>query len=421
MIAALRRRLALLLSGVLAVVIACTTLAALIVSERQAEKNAWTRLEVQAQSLAQDVRMSSILRTSELAKIETGNGLILSIQDEGGPIAFRGGWQPETDRETLLFRALSSAPDDGGDWNGTVMGDHGERYLAALRRINDYRNVRTVVVLQDMREADAQRDVQRLLYAGIALLALAVIALFCWFFTGWATQPIREAHAKQNQFVSAASHELRTPMQVIRINAEALKLNPPDQTPFVEQILKELTHMSRLSEDLLLLTAAPDPMAARGDPVEVDELVRSAAQCHAAAAQQKGICLSVEDSARQLALVEGNEALLQRAVNVLVDNAVCYTQAGGHVTIRAERRGREIAIVVEDDGPGIAAEHRARIFERFYRAEKSRADRAHSGLGLSVAQSIVRSHGGRLLYGPVAPHGSRFSIILPRAGDEMGR
>ena len=121
------------------------------------------------------------------------------------------------------------------------------------------------------------------------VLALAVIALFCWFFTGWATQPIREAHAKQNQFVSAASHELRTPMQVIRINAEALKLNPPDQTPFVEQILKELTHMSRLSEDLLLLTAAPDPMAARGDPVEVDELVRSAAQCHAAAAQQKDV------------------------------------------------------------------------------------------------------------------------------------
>lgn len=412
MIAALRRKLALLLAGVLSAVILCTALAALIVSERQMEESEWVRLTAQAERVAQDVRVGSVLQASELGKMEAAGGLVVSIADGGGPIPFRGGWRTATDRDVLISRALAAAEGADGGWQGAVVGEHGERYLAAVRFLNDYRNARTVVVLRDMREADAQRRVQRLLYAGIALAALAVVALFCWFFTGRAVRPIREAHETQNRFVSAASHELRTPLQVIRFNAEALRLEPPDPTPFVEQILKELMHMGRLSDDLLLLTAAPERME-RGGPVEAGALIQRAAECHAAAAAQKGVQLHAARPEGTLPLVEGSEAMLQRAVNVLVDNAVCYTPAGGHVKISVQRQGRSVALIVEDDGPGIASEHRAHIFERFYRIEKSRTDRAHSGLGLSVARSIAASHGGKVTYDPVKPHGSRFSIVLP--------
>lgn len=411
MIAALRRKLALLLTGVLSAVILCTALAALIVSERQMEESEWVRLMAQVERVAQDVRIGNVLQASELGKMEAAGGLVISIADGGGPIPFRGGWQTPTEREILISRALEAAEGADGDWQGTVTGEHGERYLAAVCFLNDYRNARTVVVLRDMREADAQRRVQRLLYAAIALSALAVIALFCWFFTGRAVRPIREAHETQNRFVSAASHELRTPLQVIRFNAEALRLEPPDPTPFVEQILKELMHMGRLSDDLLLLTAAPERME-RGGPVEAGALIQRAAECHAAAAAQKGVQLHAARPEGTLPLVEGSEAMLQRAVNVLVDNAVCYTPAGGHVKLSAQRQGRSVALIVEDDGPGIAPEHRAHIFERFYRIEKSRTDRVHSGLGLSVARSIAASHGGKVTYDPVKPHGSRFSIVL---------
>ena len=252
MIAALRRKLALLLTGVLSAVVLCTALAALIVSERQMEESEWVRLMAQVERVAQDVRIGNVLQASELGKMEAADGLR----------HLHCGWR----RAHPLPRRLADADGEGdpglartggcggadGGWQGTVTGEHGERYLAAACFLNDYRNARTVVVLRDMREADAQRRVQRLLYAGIALAALAVIALFCWFFTGRAVRPIREAHETQNRFVSAASHELRTPLQVIRFNAEALKLEPPDPTPFIGQILKELTHMGRLSEDLLL-------------------------------------------------------------------------------------------------------------------------------------------------------------------------
>ena len=414
MIPALRRKLALLLAGVLCTVILCTALAALILSERQTDGREWARLMAQVERVAQEVRVGSVIRTSELAKTEAAGRLIISIADGGGPIPFRGGWQTPTEREILISRALEAAEGADGDWQGAVTGEHGERYLAAVCFLNDYRNARTVAVLRDMREADAQRRVQRLLYAGIALTAMTVVALFCWFFTGRAVGPIQEAHEKQNQFVSAASHELRTPLQVIRFNAEALKLAPPDAAPFLDQILKELTHMSKLSEDLLLLTAAPEGMA-KGNPIEPGTLLHRAVQCHAAPAAQKGVQLSAAPPEEALPLIEGNEAMLQRAVNALVDNAVCYTPAGGHVKLCAARLGREVALIVEDDGPGIAPEHRERIFERFYRVEKSRTDRAHSGLGLSVACSIAASHGGKVTYTPVQPHGSRFCIALPCA------
>lgn len=148
-------------------------------------------------------------------------------------------------------------------------------------------------------------------------------------------QPIKEAHEQQNQFVSAASHDLRTPLQVIRVNAEALKLNPPDRGRFIDRIFKELTHVSNLSEDLLTLTTAPDDSAAQGNPVEISDLVNNAVDYYKGTAVQKGISLSSRLPAEALPLIEGNESMLQKALNILVDNAVCYTPAGGHITVEA--------------------------------------------------------------------------------------
>ena len=105
--------------------------------------------------------------------------------------------------------------------------------------------------------------------------------------------------------------------------------------------------------------------------------------------------------------------MLQKALNILVDNAVCYTPAGGHVTVEASLQSRNVIIAVQDDGPGVAPEHQSRIFDRFYRADKNRTDRTHSGLGLSVAKKVIDDHGGELTYKAATPHGSVLSIILP--------
>ena len=115
-----------------------------------------------------------------------------------------------------------------------------------------------------------------------------------------------------------------------------------------------------------------------------------------------------------LPLVEGSEAMLQRAVNVLVDNAVCYTPAGGHVRIIRGAAGARTSRSASRTTAPASPRNTARAFSSASTAQKKAAQTAaHSGLGLSVARSIAASHGGKVTYDPVKPHGSRFSIVLP--------
>ena len=141
--------------------------------------------------------------------------------------------------------------------------------------------------------------------------------------------------------------------------------------------------------------------------------MNNAVDYYRGAAVQKGISLSSSLPAEALTLIEDNEAMLQKALNILVDNAVCYTPTGGHITVEASLQSRNVIIAVQDDGPGVAPEHQSRIFDRFYRADKNRTDRAHSGLGLSIAKKVIADHGGELTYITVTPHGSVFIISLP--------
>ena len=413
MIHTLRKRLSLLMISVITAVLLCAAVLVLILSERMFNENERSRLNIQADQLAQTVKINELLQTSQLAKLEVSNGLIISIWDEGGPIPFRGGWQPASDRDKLISQAVEQVSDNAERWDGTIRGERGERYLATVRRVSNYRFIRTVVMLQDEQNADAQRAGQRWKYAAIAIFVFILIAYLCWHFTGKMIQPIKEAHEQQNQFVSAASHDLRTPLQVIRVNTEALKLNPPDRDRFIDRILKELTHVSNLSEDLLTLTTAPDDNATQGNPVEISDLVNNAVEYYKGAAAQKEISLSSSLPAEPLPLIEGNEAMLQRALNILIDNAICYTPAGGHIAVDVSLQAKKVTIAVRDDGPGIPFEHQSRIFDRFYQVDKSRTERAHSGLGLSIAKKVVTDHAGQLIYKEATPNGSIFIMILP--------
>ena len=178
-------------------------------------------------------------------------------------------------------------------------------------------------------------------------------------------KPIKESHEQQNQFVSATSYDLSTPLQVRRFNAEVLKLKPPDRDRYIDRILKELTHVSNLSEDLHTLTTAPDDSAAQGNPVEISSLVNNAVDYYKDDIRKERDFIIIQTSRRSAPLIEGNEAMLEKALNILVDNTVCYTPAGGHITVEASLQSWNVIIVVQDDGPGVAPEHQSRIFDRF--------------------------------------------------------
>lgn len=423
MINSLHKRLAVLLILAITLALLGASGAALWVSEYQLTLREQAAFLAKLDLLTQDVRMERSVSNAQLAKSETADRLVLSIYDNGRPIFFRGGWQPVTPRKDLLGRVKREAQRAGvsiGDattdarYVGELRGDLGERYLAAVQVIGGYRSQRAVMMLMDMRIQDAQRGWQRLLFAVITLLAIAVMSLFAWLFTAHAVRPVEQAYAQQNAFVAAASHELRTPLQVMQTNLDALRFGPDHPSRFIGAIQRELIRMGQLSEDLAILASAKGAMDSLFGPVELTELAAKAVCDYRAAAQRKQIELKLIEPKTPPPPVEGDPLLLRRALNVLVDNAICYTQQGGHVTVSTGVGEKQLYLFVQDDGPGIAPEHQLHIFERFYRADRNRSDRTHNGLGLSITKEIVTRHGGQITYEHRKPKGSRFIICLPR-------
>jgi heavy metal sensor kinase len=220
------------------------------------------------------------------------------------------------------------------------------------------------------------------------------------------------------QFTADASHELRTPVSLIRTTAE-LALRKPrgeaDHAEALREILVESERTTQLVEDLLALAGA-DASAdvLKVQPVDLTELVRLAAEQGARLAESKGISFTT-DLPQSPCLVTGEPNSLRRLLLILLDNALKYTPKGGCIEIRLSADEQSARISVHDSGTGIAPGDLPHIFDRFYRADAARSrDFGGAGLGLSLAQRIVKGHSGSIEVQSRAGEGSCFTVVLPR-------
>jgi len=222
---------------------------------------------------------------------------------------------------------------------------------------------------------------------------------------------------RQRRFVSDASHELRTPVAVIRSKTDLALQQPGDEREYLA-VLREINceseRLGRLIGDLLVL--------ARGDegktrfefgPVALHQVAEAVAANAEALALERGVHVQVE--IEQPVTVQGDEARLIQVIMNLLDNAIRYTNAGGSVTVRVARTQAEAHLTVRDTGIGIAPEHLPHIFERFYRVDAARSFNAsgNNGLGLAIADWIVRAHHGSLSVQSQLGQGSTFLVSLP--------
>ena len=220
---------------------------------------------------------------------------------------------------------------------------------------------------------------------------------------------LQGAFESQRRFVADASHELRTPLTTIQGNAGLLARGPMVservRDAAATDIVAESARMSRLIDRMLTLARADAGLRLELAPVNLktltDEVGRQAAALH------PGAKLTVDTVA---ATVDGDEDALRQMLWILLDNAFRY--ARGAVDLRLTVESDWARLVVADDGPGVAEPERERIFERFYRAERSRTGN-HSGLGLSIARWISAQHGGRIVAGEAVIGGAAFLVDLP--------
>ncbi len=221
------------------------------------------------------------------------------------------------------------------------------------------------------------------------------------------------AFAGQRRFVADAAHELRTPLMTIRGRGDVLLLDSAldSRTRAGLTLMRdEAGRMGRLVANLLLLARGDDGRAIDRRPVELDALLLEVAQHAHTLAQGVTVAIGHEDQA----VVWGDADLLKQLALNLVDNALTYTPAGGHVELSLFVADGWARLSVRDSGPGIAAEDLERIFERFYRVDRARSRHTGGGgLGLAIARWIAEAHGGRIEVDSALGRGSAFTLVVP--------
>jgi two-component system OmpR family sensor kinase len=381
--------------------------------------------------------------------------LYIRILDDKGTVVY----------VTPLFKTLSlpsasvKQPLTGKPWRGTVTSSKGQTIRLYSTMLLDNSGVRGVVQIgQPLTELnDRLKDILLALLL-ITPLAILLSAVVCYWLAGRAFRPIRRlaetaheieatdlhqrvpvplardevrdlslifnqmverlehAFAQQRRFVADASHELRTPVAVIRSMTEVALSQPSDRDDYIsvlQGVNSESERLGQLINDLLALARADEGQVVfDSDAVRLDLLAADVVDSMAPLAEERQIHLRVEHL--QPATVLGDAARLIQVIMSLVDNALTYTNAGGSVTLSVEAEQEQACLTVTDTGIGISAEDKAHIFERFYRADPARSRAAGgSGLGLAIVDWLVKTHGGTVTVESQLGKGSTFTVTLP--------
>lgn len=311
-----------------------------------------------------------------------------------------------SDREDLYDESSMQAFADQVLAGGSDSGRIGTQFY----RLSEKNENRLLIVLDARLELAAGERVLMitLLVAGIACVLLSFGA---WLLIRRMVRPVDEAFRRQRQFVWDASHELKTPLAVIQANADVLA-NETGENEYLGFIRSEIRRADSLVRNLLTL-ARMDQGTVRPDmrPLNLSETVLSVLLPFESTVYEAGKTL--ESDIAEEVFVQGDEGMMQQLTVILLSNALKYSDEHGTIRIRLTRKGRSCELRVENTGEGIGPEDLTRIFDRFYRTDRSRnSETGGEGLGLAIAKSIVEAHHGRIHAESEPARGAAFIVSL---------
>lgn len=390
-------------------------------------------------TLASRLQMDSTFSDSYLAQMESKNQLLIYIEENGAPFFFSGSYTPRTTRDTLFERTETMAEAEGIFQDShpissnllqssllQIAGDNRDIYLGNILILHTDRGYKKLVLLQDI--TDGRRQI---VWTALFYLAIDTAGIFLLFLTGrWfvrrSLKPLEETYLKQQDFVAAASHELRSPLAVIQTAADAADAAPAEAGRLLKVIKKECLRGSSLVKNLLLLVSADqNNWAVKKTYFELDEMLLDLLEVYEPLCISKGgqLRLSLPDT--PLPPVLADPELCRQILTILLDNAAAYGLDGCDVTqtfasggkkkqilLRAEYERPHAIVSVIDHGPGIPDEDKGLVFDRFYRGDKSRNKKEHFGLGLSIAAKLAHIQGIELDVKDTKNGGSTFVVRI---------
>lgn len=439
MIKELRKKLTLLFTATTGVILTLVVMGILVVSAREFHKKNLDMFQNQMLNITSRLQAGTTISCTWLSKLESDRRLIIHIEENGHPLLYPGSWEPVSGRDSLIARARETAMAEHINPSVrpvsstmlrssvfTVKGDHKDTYLGSVLVIPTRTGYQSLTLLAYKDPVSSVLYRQGLLFLLLNLAGIAALMLVSWVLVGKALKPIAENQKKQNEFIAAASHELRSPLAVIRSSLWAIRSAPEKQEQFMTNIHKECSRMSYLVGDMLLLASADaGRWTVRAALLDMDTLLISVYERYETLCQDKGVSLCLDLPQSSLPKVKGDEKRMEQVLSILLDNALRYTPKGRQIclsaNVRTDRRrlsGEKniLCLTVSDQGCGMDDEVKKHVFERFYRADGSRSDKQHYGLGLSIAKELVQLHGGTISVWDSDSGGASFVVKLPVAG-----
>ena len=314
----------------------------------------------------------------------------LQLGLEGELVSSGGGYYDLSDKEFLNDLIDKSA---GSRRESGVVEEYNLRFCRVKTPTG------TVLVFSDMSSENNTLDSLLKNSLLIGVLSFLVFLAISIFMSKWAVKPVAAAWLQQKQFVADASHELKTPLTVVMTNAELLQSDDYDdeqRKSFLHSILLMSQQMKMLVEKMLELAKSDaEQTKQQMNTVNLSKLILDTAISFEGVFVEKG--LTVESSVEPGITVHGNEPSLQQAIDILLDNAQKYSSPGGATCVRLYTSGQgKCQLKVSNPGAEIPPEDLKKVFQRFYRMDKARCRDGSFGLGLSIAESIVTQHKGKI-------------------------
>lgn len=268
----------------------------------------------------------------------------------------------------------------------------------------------TVITLDQLQDVKSRLELALIIVNGVIFVLAGGAG---YFLAGRTLKPIQAMVDEQNQFISDASHELRTPIATLRAEMEATllekRLGDKEARELIESNLEELGKLQELANNLLQL-AVHKQEGNRVEVVLLADVVQTANKKVSSMAKKKHITFAIASIDGK---VKGDKQSLVEVFVNLFDNAIKYSSANTKVTVTSKIRMNSTIIVITDEGIGITATDLPHIFDRFYRADKSRSQADGHGLGLSIAKKIITAHGGAISVSSVYKKGTTFTLSFP--------
>ena len=424
-------RLTLLCTGITAIIMIIMSFCYLYVSETGLYRNQFQAFKNDMNTISTNLEQQTVISMEWLSKMEAQGNYLFFVLDNGTPFLFNQLNDPKenSSRDLLLQESRDAYANQADLEVSTRTGvfttiSHCEyeftspsketKYYGSVISMGSPDSTLEVIVLSSLQNLENQIREQRLRFLLIDVAAVVLLGIFSWFFTGKLLKPIVENQKKQALFIASASHELRTPLSVILSAAECCKSAPPERRDgFLKTICQEGLRVSSLVSDMLTLSQSDNQrFPIRMEPTELDTLLMNSYEAFRPLAQEKSISLSIELPEGALPVCPADPERISQVISILIHNAISYTPEHGKITLAVSKHKERFHISVTDNGIGISDEDKKKIFDRFYRVEKSRSTKDHFGLGLSIAYEIVKAHGGNIQVSDAVGGGSCFTVVL---------